>query len=147
MTLTNFQTAVHSKLMNRSALHGNSVPVLLGDDGNVVSDRDEALARKRLAVTVGSPRFDPTSRDSGTIVGKARLTVTVFEQPTRNRVGQARDSMTALEEAEAIACTVHLLPFDGGVVVFTGIGDMERVDDNTISRPVGFETIATLTGD
>lgn len=146
-TLSCIQMAVVDALRNHHARRGNDVAVLRADAANLVEDRKDAFARQRLAVIVGTASFAPTSRDSGTIVGNARLSVTVYEQPTRNRVGQPVRGPTATDEAEAVACALHLLPYDGGVIVFTGIGDLQRVDEATVSRSVSFETVATLTGE
>lgn len=147
MTLSSLQKAVYEALRNHWSLSGNGVPVIEEDVGNLVFERDSSLDRTYLAIEVGSPSFDPTSRDSGTIVGKARLSVTVYERPDRNRVGQVRSGNTALDVAESVACALNLLPFDGGVLVFTGIGGVERSDEKTISRTVSFETVATLSGE
>lgn len=149
MTLTALQGAVVDALQRHYSLLGNVVPVLAEDEGNVVAERDANLAKSLLAVTVGAARFTPTSRDSGVIVGTASMAVTVFERPSRNRIGQA-DSMRApkaTDEAERVACALHLLPLGGGVLVFAGIGPVERTSDGEISRTVTFETLATLTGE
>lgn len=146
MTLSGLQTAVLDALVMFQSLRGNPVPVIAEDAGNVVAERDSAFARTHLAVAVGSPSFESSSPDSATIEGTARLAVTVYEQPSRNRVGQRLAGPTALEEAEAIACEIHHLAFDGGVLVFRSIGGVERVDDRTIARTLNFDTIATLTG-
>ncbi len=147
MTLSGIHRAVYEALRIRASRRGNAVPVLLEDAGNVVAERDSSFARAHLAVEVGPPVFEAKSRDSATIEGVARLTVTVFEQPTRNRVGQRLDGPTALDEAEAIACGLHHLPLDCGVLVCTGIGGVERVDGQTVSRGVAFEALTTLTGE
>ena len=147
MTLACLHRAVYEALSIRASRRGNAVPVLLEDAGNVVAERDSSFARAHLAVEVGPPAFEAKSRDSATIEGTARLTVTVFEQPTRNRIGQRLDGATALDEAEAIACELHHLAFDGGVLVCTGIGGVERVDGQTVSRSVAFEALTTLTGE
>ena len=147
MTLESLQQAVCDALTAHEAKCGNAVRVIAEDAGNVIFERDSAIAQKHMVVIVGSPRFTPTSRDSARIVGNAALDVIVYEQPTRNRVGQRVDGPSALAEAESIALRLHLLPFDGGVIVFTRIGGVERVDEKTIARTISFETITTLTGE
>ena len=95
-------------------------------------------------MTVGAAGFTPTSRDSRVVTGMARLAVTIYEQPTRNRIGQGRRGLTVTEAAEEIASAVQLAQCCGGVLVLTGIGGIERIDEKTIARTVSFETLATL---
>ena len=122
-------------------------PVISEVDGDVVAERESAFAKKHLAVVVGAARFEPQSRDSRVITGKAHIVVTVYEQPTRNRIGQSLIGPTVTSAAEHIACKAHLMPYSGGVLVNTGIGEVVRVDDKTVSRDVSFETLTTLTGE
>ncbi len=147
MTLGALQEAMCATLRESEYLRANAIPAVPEDDGNIAAEWDVRFARSHLAVTVGAASFAPTSRDSRVITGMARLAVTVWEQPSRNRVGQNRQGPTAAEVAEELACEMHLAPFGGGVLVFTGIGGVEREDDKTITRTVGFETLATLTGE
>ena len=147
MTLGALQEAMCAALRESEYLRANAIPSVPEDDGNIAAEWDVRFARSHLAVTVGAASFAPTSRDSRVITGMARLTVTVWEQPSRNRVGQNRQGPTAAEVAEELACEMHLAPFGGGVLVFTGLGGVEREDDKTITRTVGFETLATLTGE
>jgi len=147
MTLGALQEAMCAALRESEYLRANAIPSVPEDDGNIAAEWDVRFARSHLAVTVGAASFAPTSRDSRVITGMARLAVTVWEQPSRNRVGQNRQGPTAAEVAEELACEMHLAPFGGGVLVFTGIGGVEREDDKTITRTVGFETLATLTGE
>ena len=147
MTLVDLQETVCKALRESEYLRSRAIPILAEDEGNVAAGWDANFARTHLAVTVAAASFAPTSRDSCVIAGMARLAVTAWEQPSRNRVGQNRLGPTAAEVAEAIACEMHLAPFGGGVLVFTGIGGVERVDNKTIARTVGFETLATLTGE
>ena len=147
MTLVDLQETVCKALRESEYLRANAIPSVPEDDGNIAAEWDVRFARSHLAVTVGAASFAPTSRDSRVITGMARLAVTVWEQPSRNRVGQNRLGPTAAEVAEELACEMHLAPFGGGVLVFTGIGGVEREDDKTITRTVGFETLATLTGE
>lgn len=149
MTLDDVQKAVVTGILDWHARLGIRVPVLPEDDGNVQSMRDSELARTRLAVTVGSASFRPRSSASANVVGTAKVVVTVWERPTRNRVGQPETGhgRTATEEAEGLACALNLLRFGGGVFVLAGIGGVERRDESTVSREVTFETMATLIGD
>lgn len=145
MTLVDMQKTVCAALRELPYLNG--VPVLVEEEGNVVAERDAAFAKTHLAVIAGAAGFTPTSRDCRIITGIARLTVTVFEQPSRNRIGQTRYGPTVTGAAEAIACAMQLLAYNGGVLVMTGIGGIERIDDKTIARTVNLETLATLTGE
>jgi len=147
MTLGALQEAMCAALRESEYLRANAIPSVPEDDGNIAAEWDVRFARSHLAVTVGAASFAPTSRDSRVITGMARLAVTVWEQPSRNRVGQNRQGPTAAEVAEELACEMHLAPFGGGVLVFMCIGAEEREDDKTITRTVGFETLATLTGE
>ena len=131
-------------LLLRAAPILDGVPVLAAEEGNVAAEWSERFAKTHLAVTVGAAGFTPTSRDSRVVAGMARLDVTVYEQPTRNRIGQGRRGLTATEAAEEIAGALQLAPYGGGVLVLSGIGGVERVDDKTIARTVSFETLATL---
>ena len=144
MTLVDLQETVCKAIRESEYLRSHAIPVLAEDEGNVAAGWDANFARTHLAVTVGAASFAPTSRDSCVIAGMARLAVTVWEQPSRNRVGQGRLGPNATEVAEALACERHLMPVGYGVLVFTGIGGVERVDDKTIARTVSFETLATL---
>ncbi|MGN0832590.1 MAG: hypothetical protein ACI4RD_02930 [Kiritimatiellia bacterium] len=146
MTLERIQQTVLDALRNHHQRKGVFVPVIAEDEGNVVSERDAAFARTHIACTVGAASFAPKSKDSAVIFGTARIDVTVWERPTRNRVGQPSGGPTSAEEAEIVACALHLLPYDGGVIVLTGIGGVVRSDGGTISRTVTFETDATLSG-
>ena len=147
MTLAGLQEAMCKALRESAYLRAHAIPVVAEDEGNVAAEWDARFARTHLAVTVGAASFAPTSRDSRVIAGMARLAATVWEQPSRNRVGQNRLGPNAAEVAEALACEMHLAPFGGGVLVFTGVGGVERADGKTITRTVGFETLATLTGE
>ena len=140
--LVKLQLEVRRALGER--LSSSGIPVLAEEEGNVAAEWDVRFARTHLAVTVGAAGFTPTSRDSRVVAGMAKLAVTVYEQPTRNRIGQGRRGPTATEAAEEIANAAHLLPLDGGVLVLAGIGGIERIDENTIARTVSFETLATL---
>lgn len=122
----------------------NGVSVLAEEEGNVVAGWKERLAKTRLAVTVGAASFTPRSRDSRVVAGMARLDVTVYENPTRNRVGQGSRGPTATETAEKIAGALQLMRMGDGVLVLSGIGGVERVEENAIARTVSFETLATL---
>ena len=121
MTLTDVQTAVVTGILDWHARLGIQVPVLPEDDGNVQSMRDSELARTHLAVTVGSASFRPRSSASANVVGTAQVVVTVWERPTRNRIGQPETGhgRTATEEAEGLACAINLLRFGGGVFART----------------------------
>ncbi len=143
--LVSLQTRLRDAL--RELPHLNGVPVLSEVEGDALAERDVSLAKKHLAVVVGAASFDPQSRDSRVITGRARVVATVYEQPTRNRIGQSLVGPTVTSAAECIACAAHLLPFDGGVLVFAGIGGVVRVDDKTVARDVSFETLTTLTGE
>jgi len=125
----------------------NGVPVLAEEAGNVAAERNERFAKSHLAVAVGAAGFTPTSRDSRVVAGMLRLDVVVYENPTRNRVGQGRTGPTATETAERIATALQLMRCGGGVLVLSGIGGVERDDASTIARTVSFETLATLTGE
>ena len=147
MTLGALQEAMCAALRESEYLRANAIPAVPEDDGNLAAEWDVRGARSHLAVTVGAASVAPTSRDSRVITGMARLAVTVWEQPSRNRVGQNRLGPTAAEVAEELACEMHLAPFGGGVLVFTGIGGVERADDTTSTRTGGCGTLATLTGE
>ena len=123
------------------------VPVISEVDGDVVAERDAAFAKKHLAVVVGAARFEPQSKNSSIIEGMARIVVTVYEQPSRNRIGQRLIGPTLTSAAEHIACRANLMKIGDGVLVFTGLGDVVRVDEKTVSRDVNFETLTTLTGE
>ena len=125
----------------------NGVPVLAEEEGNVAAGWNERFSKTHLAVTVGAAGFTPTSRDSRVIAGMLRLAVAVYENPTRNRVGQGRRGLTATEAAERIANALQLMRCGDGVLVLSGIGNVEREDASTIARTVSFETLATLTGE
>ena len=123
------------------------VPVISEIDGDVVAERDAAFLKQHLAVIVGAARFEPQSRNSGVITGMAKIVVTVYEQPSRNRIGQRIIGPTLTAVAEHVACSAHLMKIGDGVLVFTGLGDVVRVDDKTVARDVNFETLTTLTGE
>ncbi len=148
MTLAGLQKAVCKALQEAEYLRTHGICVLAEDEGNVLFDREEAFARAHIAVTVGAADFTPASRSALTpeIAGMARLAVKVLETPSRNRVGQSRRGPSAAEAAEAAACAAHLLQCCGGTLVFTGIGGVERTDDATVVRKLGFEMLTTLTG-
>jgi len=142
-TLGKLQKAVIDALKTHHELNGLAVPVIAEDEGNLVAEREAAVAKSYICDTVGAAEFTPTSNGS-IIVGNARLVVTVWERPTRNRVGQPGGGHNATDEAETVALALNLMPFDGGVLVFKGIGGVVRNDGETISRAVAFETVATL---
>ena len=146
MTLAELQKSVCSALRAAEYLRLHGICVLAEDEGNVLFDRTAAFARTHIAVTVGAAEFTPSSRSAHTpeIAGMARLAVRVWEEPSRNRVGQSRAGPAAAEVAEAVACTVHLLQCCGGTLVFTGIGGVLRPDDVTVMREVGFEILTKL---
>ena len=123
------------------------VPVISEIDGDVVAERDAAFLKQHLAVIVGAARFEPQSRNSGVITGMAKIVVTVYEQPSRNRIGQRLIGPTLTAVAEHVACSAHFMKIGDGVLVFTGLGDVVRVDGKTVSRDVNFETLTTLTGE
>lgn len=147
MTLIRIQSAVLKALRGLDYVLSHGIPVLAEDEGNVVAGWDENFARTHLAVTVGAASFSPTSRDSRVVSGMARIGVTVWEQPSRNRVGQGLAGPRAAEAAEELACAAHLMPIGGGVLVLAEIGGVVRVDDKTVARTVTFETLAVLTGE
>ena len=140
--LVDLQLEVCRALQRFSFLNG--VPVLAEEEGNVAAEWDARAAGTHLAVTVGAAGFTPTSRDSRVVTGMARLAVTVYEQPTRNRIGQGRRGLTATEAAEEIANAAQLMRCGDGVLVLAGIDGVESVDDKTVARTVSFETLATL---
>lgn len=144
--LIKIQTELCGALKALPDLFGK-VPVISEIDGDVVAERDAAFAKRRLAVIVGAARFDPQSRSSGVITGMARIVVTVYEQPTSNRIAQRLAGPTLTAVAEHIACSAHLMKMGDGVLAFTGLGEPVRVDDKTVSRDVNFETLTTLTGE
>ena len=123
------------------------IPVISEIDGDIVAERDTAFQKQHLAVVVGAAKFDPQSKNSRVITGMARIVVTVYEQPSRNRIGQRLIGPTLTSVAEHIACSAHLMKIGDGVLAFTGLGDVVRVDDKTVSRDVNFETLTTLTGE
>lgn len=149
MTLPDVQTAVVTGILDWHARKGIMVPVIPEDDGNVQTNRDSELARTHLAVTVGAASFRPRSSASASIVGTAQVVVTVWERPTRNRIGQpeAGHGRTLTEEAEGLACALNLLRYGGGVIVLADIGGVEIRDESTVARRVTFETMATLIGE
>lgn len=149
MTLPAVQKALVAGILDWHARKGILVPVIAEDDGNVQTMRDAELARTHLAVTVGAASFRPRSSASANVVGTAQVVVTVWERPTRNRIGQPETGhgRTATEEAEGLACAINLLRFGGGVFVLAGIGGVERRDESAVVRTVTFETMTTLTGD
>jgi len=145
-TLYALQKSVCSALREAEYLRVHGICVLAEDEGNVLFDREAAFTRTHLAVSVGAADFTPSSRSAHTpeIAGMARLAVRVWEEPSRNRVGQSRAGPAAAEVVEAVACTVHLLQCCGGTLVFTGIGGVLRHDDTTIVREAGFEIFTKL---
>lgn len=144
-TLIGIQEELSRKLGEIPGFYGN-VPVISEVDGDVVAERNAAFQMKHLAVVVGAARFEPQSKDSHVITGLAKIVVTVYEQPSRNRIGQRLIGPTLTAVAECIACRAHLMKIGDGVLVFTGLGDVVRVDDQTVERVVNFETQTTLTG-
>ena len=147
MTLEAIQQAAAETL--RELDFFNATPVLLEDEGNLPADWDKIAATKSLAVTVGAADFSPVSRNAHTpaICGMARFSVKVWERPAWNRTaGAPRAGRSAAEAAEAVACAVHLLEAGGGTVVCTGIGGVERAEDGTVVRTVGFEALVQLDG-
>lgn len=148
MTLTEIQAAAAKALRALPWVREHGVAVLAEDEGNVVFDRAADFAKTHLAAIAGACSFAPASRNAHTpqIAGMAQLAVRVLEEPSRNRVGQGRSGPTATEAAEAIACGLHLCPVCGGVLVFTGIGGIARLDETTVMREVGFEIFTGLEG-
>ena len=145
-TLISIQSELCSKLSTLPEFNAK-IPVISEIDGDVVAERDAAFQKKHLAVVVGAARFEPQSKNSRVITGMARVVVTVYEQPSRNRIGQRLIGPTLTAVAEGIACKAHLMKIGDGVLVFTDLGDVVRVDDKTVSRNVNFETLTTLTGE
>ena len=144
--LIGIQSELCRKLSELPDFYGK-VPAISEIDGDVVAERDAAFLKQHLAVVVGAARFEPQSRNSGVITGMARIVVTVYEQPSRNRIGQRLIGPTLTSVAEHVACKAHLMKIGDGVLVFTGLGDVVRVDEKTVSRDVNFETLTTLTGE
>lgn len=147
MTLVELQNTMYDALRALDFLRGNAIPVIMEDEGNVAAEWDARFARSHMAVTVGAASFEATTRDGDIIVGRARVAATVWEQPSRNRVGQGRMGPNATEVAEAIGCAVHGTSFMGARIKLVGIGAPVSVDDKTVARQVSFETLATLTGE
>lgn len=145
-TLIGIQDRLFKALAALPELSGK-VPVISEINGDVVSERNASFSKHHLAVVVGAAKFVPQSRDSSSIVGKALIVVTVYEQPTRNRIGQRLIGPTLTSVAEHIACKAQLMKIGDDILVFTGIGDVVLVDDKTVSRDVNFETLTTLTGE
>ena len=145
-TLIGIQGELCRKLSELPDFYGK-IPVISEIDGDVVAERDAAFQKKHLAVIVGAARFEPQSRNSGVITGMAKVVVTVYEQPSRNRIGQRIIGPTLTAVAEHVACSAHLMKIGDGVLAFTGLGDVVRVDEKTVSRDVNFETLTTLTGE
>lgn len=145
-TLISIQGELCRKLSELPDFYGK-IPVISEIDGDVVAERDAAFQKQHLAVVVGAARFEPQSKDSRVITGMARIVVTVYEQPSRNRIGQRLTGQTLTAVAEHIACKAHLMEIGDSVLVFTGLGDVARVDDKAVSRDVNFETQTTLTGE
>ena len=127
-TLIGIQGELCRKLSELPDFYGK-IPVISEIDGDVVAERDAAFQKKHLAVVVGAARFEPQSRDSRVITGMARIVVTVYEQPSRNRIGQRLIGPTLTSVAEHIACSAHLMKIGDGVLAFTGLGDVVRVDE------------------
>lgn len=144
--LIRIQTELCDKLSALAGFYGK-VPVISEVNGDVVAERDAAFQKQHLAVVVGAARFEPQSKNSRVITGMARIVVTVYEQPSRNRIGQRLAGPTLTAVAESIACKAQLMNIGEGVLVFTDLGDVVRVDDKTVSRDVNFETLTTLTGE
>lgn len=145
-TLVSIQGELCRKLGELPDFYGK-IPVISEIDGDVVAERDAAFLKKHLAVVVGAARFEPQSKNSRVITGMARIVVTVYEQPSRNRIGQRLAGPTLTAVAEHVACQAQLMNINGGVLVFNGLGDVVRVDDKTVSRDVSFEILTTLTGE
>ena len=145
-TLIGIQGELCRKLSELPDFYGK-IPVISEIDGDVVAERDAAFQKKHLAVVVGAARFEPQSKDSRVITGMARIVVTVYEQPSRNRIGQRLIGPTLTAVAEGIACKANLMNICDSVLVFTGLGEPVRVDDKTVLRDVNFETLTTLTGE
>ena len=145
-TLIGIQGELCRKLGELPDFYGK-VPVISEIDGDVAAERDAAFQKKHLAVVVGAARFEPQSRNSRVIEGMARIVVTVYEQPSRNRIGQRIIGPTLTAVAEHVACKAHLMKIGDSVLVFTGLGEPVRVDGNTVFRDVNFEILTTLTGE
>ena len=145
-TLIGIQGELCKKLRELPDFCGK-VPVISEIEGDIVAERDAAFHKKHLAVVVGAAKFEPQSKNSRVITGMARIVVTVYEQPSSNRIGQRLIGPTLTAVAEHIACKAHLMKIGDGVLVFTGLGDVVRVDDKTVARDVNFETLTTLTGE
>ena len=114
------------------------IPVIDEDKGNVSNKLAISMGKCRCAIVVGWNGFQSETTSSKTIIGEAKVVVSVFEKPTVNRADTV--SPTALKLAQAIANEINLFvpgP-DSAPLVFKRITPLQDLNESTIACDVEF---------
>ena len=118
------------------------LPVIAEDRGDVVKNVQIAIAKTNFCVVVGAAEFRDEAPDAGTCYGTAKIDVTVFESPVKNRAVARRP--TFMEAAQAIARGMKLYDTGDGLLVTKSIERPLDLGDGSVSCLVTFEVKTTL---
>lgn len=121
------------------------IPVIVEEKGDTANKLQMAIAKTKFAVIVGWNGFESGANSSKTVYGKARIVVSVYEQPVVNR--KTEGAQTLLNAAQEIAKHLNLFSADGGnsPLVFRKITPVTELGDGkTVACDVELETESTL---
>lgn len=123
----------------------SGIPVIVEEKGDTANRLQVGIAKTKFAVIVGWNGFESGANSSRTVYGKARLVVSVYEQPVVNR--KSEGVPTLLNAAQEIAKELNLFTAEGGnaPIVFRKITPISELGDGkTVACDVEFETESTL---
>lgn len=121
------------------------MPVIVEEKGDTANRLNVAIGKTKFAVVVGWNGFESGANSSRTVYGKARIVVSVYEQPVVNR--RVNGARTLLNAAQEIAKALNLFTAEGGnaPLVFRKITPVAELGDGkTVACDVELETESTL---
>lgn len=119
--------------------------IIVEEKGDTAYKLSSSIAKTRFAVIVGWNGFECTTPDCASVYGNAKIVVSVFEQPLKNRESTA--SPRLLKSAQEIAKHLHLYHGQdaSSPLVFRRITPVSELGDGkTIACDIEFETTTIL---
>lgn len=121
-----------------------NVPIIVENKGDIANRLESSIAKKRVAIIVGWNGFNGDGNSSRTVFGSANLTVSVFEQPTINRMNAGAPTLLNMAREIAVALNLFKAGDQASPLVFRRITRIQELDDKTIACDVEFDAKATL---
>lgn len=136
MSILSAQQAIADFLNRQPFLVGAKVEIIPEDKGDIIATLNAKIATLGICAMVSIPSFRATSSASRLIVGDARFTIEVVENPTINRKPAGR--ATCSQVAEYIAGALNLERLDVGdgdtiLPVFTEFSSVALDNTNIIT--------------